>query len=171
MIRFPSLGHTGKEQIEMADILIMNKIDLINEKEAEKVRKRLVSLNERSIIAKALNAKVPPEFIFGINRGQKAEKHKTHKIESEVFVFESEAIFDKEKFLAFAAAMPREIYRSKGFVKCKGHESYVFNFVAGRFDLEPLQLDAEKTELVFIGKDVLRLEKKVKEELEKISKG
>jgi hypothetical protein len=43
----------------------------------------------------------------------------------------------------------------------------LFNFVAGRFDLEVF--DADKTELVFIGKDILKLEKKIKEKLDKCS--
>lgn len=163
MIRFPSLGHTGREQIEMADIIIMNKIDLVDENQVVKVEDRLRELNSRTIIVKAFQSKVPPQFLFGLNKEHKIEPHKTHKIESEVFVYESEKTFNREKFIEFANSLPKQVYRSKGFIKCE-NESYLFNFVAGRVDLEPFE--ADKTELVFIGKDILKLEKEIKEKLD-----
>ena len=68
MFRFPSLGHTGREQIEMADIIILNKIDLVDENQVAKVEDRLRELNPRTIIIKALRSKVPPTFLFGLNK-------------------------------------------------------------------------------------------------------
>ena len=165
MIKFPNLGHTGREQIEMADIMMLNKIDLLDPHQTLDVEDKLHKINPRAVLVKAINSKVPPEFLFGLNKEHKVEAHKTHKIESEVFAYESEKLFDKEKFMKFAEAIPKEIYRSKGFVKFSNKESYLFNFVAGRFDLEPFE--AEKTELVFIGKDILKHEKEIKERLEK----
>lgn len=43
------------------------------------------------------------------------------------------------------------VYRAKGFVRLL-EGTYLFNFVAGRWDLEPFE--QEGTELVFIGKQV-----------------
>ncbi len=166
MIKFPSLGHTGREQIEMADIIILNKIDIIDEYQTADVEKRLRELNPRAVLVKSIQSKVPPTFIFGLNKEHKVNKHiehKEHKIENDVFVYESDKIFDKEKFIWLVNSLPKEIYRSKGFIKCKS-EGYLFNFVAGRFDLEVFS--AEKTELVFIGKDILKLENNIKNKLD-----
>lgn len=181
MVKFPSLGHTGQQQIEMADIIILNKIDLLDSRQTANIETRLREINPRSIITKAIQSKVPPEFLFGLNKKheidkskiEKSNEHKSHEIESEVFVFESDLIFNKQKFTEFANSLPKEIYRSKGFIICennendknnKGNESYLFNYVAGRFELEPFV--ADKIELVFIGKDILKLEKDIKERLE-----
>ena len=167
--RFPNLGHTGREQIEMADIIILNKIDLVDEKQVIGAEERLHKINGRAILVKAIKSKVPPGFLFGLEKDQTAklkmqEPHKRHEIETEVFLYETANIISKEKFIEFAGSLPKEIYRSKGFIRCNNNESYSFNFVAGRFDLEPFE--AEKTELVFIGKNILKLEKEIKERLE-----
>lgn len=163
-IRFPSLGHTGREQIEMADIVILNKIDILDEYQTAEVEKRIREINPRAILVKAIHSKVPPAFLFGLNKEHKVKEHKTHEIESEVFVFESSKKFSRGRFLELAGSLPKNIYRSKGFICCEDGR-YLFNFVAGRFELEPFA--AERTELVFIGKDILRLENDIKEKLEK----
>jgi Cobalamin synthesis protein cobW C-terminal domain len=43
------------------------------------------------------------------------------------------------------------VYRAKGFVRFED-SSQLFNFVAGRWDLEPFE--ADKTQLIFIGKEI-----------------
>lgn len=170
MVRFPGLGHTGQEQIKMADVILFNKIDLVDGKQLEKIQKKLLKLNPRAIMAKSINGKVPPVFLFGLEKDQQAKlkKRTSHVPELEVFVFESSGIFNKEKFTQLINNLPKEIYRAKGFIHCKD-ESYLFNYVAGRFDFKPFK--TEKTELVFIGKNILKLEKKIKAKLEKCKTG
>jgi hypothetical protein len=43
------------------------------------------------------------------------------------------------------------VYRAKGFVRFED-SSQLFNFVTGRWDLEPLEFTG--TQLVFIGKEI-----------------
>jgi hypothetical protein len=43
------------------------------------------------------------------------------------------------------------VYRAKGFVRF-GDSSQLFNFVTGRWDLEPFE--SAETQLVFIGKEI-----------------
>ena len=167
MLRFPQLGHTGKEQIQIADIIILNKIDLVDEYQIQDVIAKIqeINPNPRIIIAKAIRSKVPPEFLFGLNRDHIMQEHKKHNNETEVFVFEEDIHLNKEKLVKFLEHLPKEIYRAKGFIKCENKETYLLNYVAGRFELEPFA--AKSTELVFIGKDVLKHETEVKKALQK----
>lgn len=167
MLRFPKLGHTGKEQIEIADIVLLNKIDLVDEYQIQDVIKRIqeINTNPRIIIAKSIHSKVPPEFLFGLNRDHNFVENKKHNNETEVFVFDQDIILSKDKLVKLLEKLPKEIYRAKGFIKCQNNESYLLNYVAGRFELEPFV--AKKTELVFLGKDALKHEKGIKEALGK----
>jgi hypothetical protein len=54
-------------------------------------------------------------------------------------------------FSEWADALPAEVFRAKGFVVLDSH-GYLFNFVAGRWELE--EFDASATQLVFIGRDL-----------------
>jgi len=57
-------------------------------------------------------------------------------------------ILDRGRFEHLIACLPSNVHRAKGFVQLDG-EAFLFNFVAGRTDLE--SFPADKTELVFIG--------------------
>ncbi len=171
IIKYPKIGHTGIEQIQMANIIILNKIDLIDEKQVEHAEKKLREINPNAVLVKAIRCKIPPTFIFGVKtdalpkQSKKEEEHDKHAIKSEVFTYESDGTFGKEKFLEFAKALPKGVERSKGFILCEDKNSYLFNFVSGNVELEPFASD--RTELVFIGKGILKFEKGIKEKLEK----
>lgn len=55
------------EQIALADILILNKCDLLTEEEKEKIRKRIESLNHEAKILEAVQSNVPLSELFGKN--------------------------------------------------------------------------------------------------------
>ncbi|PYL56832.1 MAG: cobalamin biosynthesis protein P47K, partial [Verrucomicrobia bacterium] len=54
-------------------------------------------------------------------------------------------------FERFANSLPATVIRAKGFVRF-ADGSQLFNFVAGRHELEPFETD--RTELVFVGKKI-----------------
>ncbi len=163
MIRFPSIGHTGLEQIEMANVLLLNKLDLLTEKQVSDVNSKLRSINPNAIIAKSIRGKVPAQFLFGINKQSSMQKHTVHTPEEEFFTYECGSV-DEKKFRKFAERLLPAVFRAKGFVLL-GKKSFSFNYVAGRFELEPFA--AEKTQLVFIGKGVLEKKDKIIGKLEK----
>lgn len=156
MVRFPSLGHTGREQIELADLLILNKTDLVSSDQLDKIKEKLLSLNEKAQMIETQNSDFDITILFGIKRDTQSlvnqkHLHKIHKIEFEYFDYTNSRALSYDKFIAYLPSVPKEIYRLKGFIKTdKG--DYLINFVNGRFTIE--EFSCEKTELVFIGKDI-----------------
>ena len=153
LVRFPELGHTTRLQIEGADILLLNKIDLVDAKQIEPLETKLREINSTAAIVRTERCQIDPELLFGIGREKKvapARRHE-HQSEFESFTFSSDKIFSRDCFERFADALPANVIRAKGFVRFRDG-AQLFNFVAGRWELEPFE--ADRTELVFIGKKI-----------------
>ena len=154
LVRFPELGHTTRLQIEGADILLLNKIDLIKPTQIEPLETKLREINPTAAIIRTERCQIDPELLFGIPRSREKKitrpEHQ-HQLEFESFAFSSGKTFFRDCFERFADSLPASVIRAKGFVRFLDG-TQLFNFVAGRWDLEPLQGD--RTELVFIGKNI-----------------
>ena len=152
LIRFPELGHTTRLQIEGADILLLNKIDLIEPSQIELLEAKLREINPNAAIVRTERCRVDQELLFGIGRERKnaGPKHQ-HQPEFESFAFTSNEIFSRDCFEDFANSLPGSVVRAKGFIRFTGG-AQLFNFVGGRWELEPFE--SGRTELVFIGKNI-----------------
>jgi G3E family GTPase len=152
LVRFPELGHTTRLQIEGADILLLNKIDLIEQRQIESLETKLREINPTAAIVRTERCRIDPELLFGIGRERKAipPEHK-HQPEFESFTFTSDKDFSRDCFERFADSLPANVHRAKGFVRFSDG-AQLFNFVAGRWDLEPFE--SAETALVFIGKEI-----------------
>jgi len=152
LIRFPELGHTTRLQIEGADILLLNKIDLVEPVQIGALETKLREINSPATIIRTGRCRVDPELLFGIGRERKiAHLDHRHQLEFESFAFNSGKIFSRDCFEAFANGLPTSVVRAKGFIRL-ADGGQLFNFVAGRWELEPFETDC--TELVFIGKNI-----------------
>jgi G3E family GTPase len=152
LIRFPELGHTTRLQIEGADILLLNKVDLVNANQIEPLETKLRQINPTSAILRTERCRVDPELLFGIGRGKEIDRPRhQHHPEFESFAFGSDKIFYRDCFEDFVNSLPALVIRAKGFVRF-ADGSQLFNFVAGRQELEPFETD--RTQLVFIGKKI-----------------
>jgi G3E family GTPase len=154
LVRFPELGHTTRLQIEGADILLLNKIDLIEPQRIKLLEAKLREINLTAAIVRTERCRVDPELLFGIGRENKVPppEHK-HQPEFESFTFTSGKKFVRACFERFADNLPTNLYRAKGFVRFPDG-AQLFNFVTGRWDLEPFA--SEETQLVFIGKGITK---------------
>jgi G3E family GTPase len=165
LVRFPELGHTTRLQIEGADILLLNKIDLIDAKQIEPLETKLREINRTATIVRTERCRIDPELLFGIGREKTiAPPQHEHQPEFESFTFSSDSTFSRDCFERFADALPTSVLRAKGFV-CFADGAQLFNFVAGRWEMEPFESD--ETQLVFIGKGVLSEREAMIESLKK----
>jgi G3E family GTPase len=153
LIRFPELGHTTRLQIEAADILLLNKVDLVDSKQIEPLERKLREINPSAAIIRMERCRMDPELLFGIGREKEvAPPQHEHHPEFESFIFGSDKTFSRDCFERFADTLPANVIRAKGFVRFPDG-AQLFNFVAGRWELEPFE--ADRTDLVFVGKNVL----------------
>ena len=152
LVRFPEIGHTTRLQIEGADILLLNKIDLVEPAQIGALETKLREMNSTAAIIRTERCRVDPELLFGIGRERKiAYLDHRHQPEFESFAFNSGKIFSRDCFEGFANSLPTSLIRAKGFIRLVDG-GQLFNFVAGRWELEPFETAC--TELVFIGKNI-----------------
>jgi G3E family GTPase len=152
LVRFPELGHTIRLQIEGADILLLNKIDLIEPGHVEPLETKLRQINPTAAIVRTERCRIDPELLFGIGRERKiAQPKHRHQSEFESFTFTSGKIFSRDCFEGVANGLPASVVRAKGFIRF-ADGGQLFSFVAGRWELEPFE--SRCTELVFIGKQI-----------------
>jgi G3E family GTPase len=164
LVRFPELGHTTRLQIEGADILLLNKIDLIQPTQIEPLETKLREINATAAIVRTQRCRIDPELLFGIGREKKvARPEHRHQPEFESFTFSSDNIFSRDCFEHFADSLPAAVIRAKGFIRFPDG-AQLFNFVAGRWELEAFETDG--TQLVFIGKNIAAEKKSVLCELD-----
>ena len=117
-------------QIEFADVLIMNKMDLINSEEKTRLFGILRKLNPNAKIIESKKSQIDVFEILNTNkfnfeeamnnpgwmielRGHETKETEEYGISS--FVFKDQRPFHPERLWGILTAMPSEIIRSKGF--------------------------------------------------------
>src|SRR5437870_9839929 len=102
LVRFPELGHTTRLQIEGADILLLNKIDLVEATQIEPLETKLREINPTAAIVRTERCWIDPDLLFGIGHEKKVAppQHK-HQPEFESFTFTSEKDFSRNCFEGF----------------------------------------------------------------------
>ena len=155
------------EQIKAADIILLNKIDLISNDKKAKIREILVENNRCAEIFETINGELNPNFLF-YNHSQtsymasvliEGKLHATHAKEG-IVSFKKDICdkIDKSEFIRYIKTLPDNFYRIKGLI-CFENEDWqsVFQFVNGKFDISFF----DKTKkcdnfLVFIGRNIDR---------------
>ncbi|MBD2462463.1 GTP-binding protein [Oscillatoria sp. FACHB-1407] len=164
MVKYPQVGHTSRIQIEAADILLLNKADLVSDSELATITDKLHTLNEVTSIIPTVRCQIDPDLLFGIGRERsQPAPHHHHQPEFESFSYTSQAVFDRPRFAEFADSLSPDVYRAKGFVQFP-EGTHLFNFVAGRWDLEPFE--PAPTKLVFIGKQITQQQTQICDRLQ-----
>ncbi len=148
--RHPYVSQTMRAQLSAADIVLINKIDLVTNEEIREVESRIREFNRNVLSFKTVGCDIDPYVLFGLDF-EKRSLPLTHHGEPafESFSFTTEAPLDSTGFYRLVAGLPESVYRAKGFVRFRD-STYLFNYVVGRSDLE--KFDADTTQLVFIGR-------------------
>ena len=161
----------ASEQIAMADFVLLNKTDLVDEAQLGRVSEKIRALNPHTRILRTKQSEVPLSELLDIHafdvdrklahdadflNEMKAGRHH-HDITSHSFAFEQP--FDVEKFEKFVQRLSdkEKVYRSKGFVSLKGQDRRaIFHGVNNRFhifwDRAWKPEETRGSQLVFIGK-------------------
>ncbi len=160
------------EQIAMADFVLLNKTDLVDEAHLGRVSEKIRALNPHTRILRTKQSEAPLAELLDIhafdvekklavdadflNEMKGSGKHH-HDITSHSFAFEQP--FDVERFEKFVQRLSEKekVYRSKGFVSLKGQDRRaLFHGVNNRFhifwDRAWNPGEVRGSQLVFIGK-------------------
>jgi cobalamin biosynthesis protein CobW len=153
----------AKAQIEAADFLVVNKLDLVDERALAGLEKRLGKMNPRAERFRTVRGAIDSELLFATGvatyreRARTASQHLHHDgIGS--FVYRTPHPLDQEAFTRLLDRLPRGVLRAKGIVRFAGRDwQGLFNFTCGRHELAWVKLPTvEETQAVFIGRDLDR---------------
>ena len=148
--RFPEVGYASRSQIATADVILLNKIDLVTPVEAEEAIARVRKFNSTASLLKTVRCAGDPFALFGMEsrerRAPPASPYREERFES--FSYSTGRLLDEDRFRDFTASLPPSVFRAKGFVQV-ADGGLLFNYVAGRADFERFPSDG--TQLVFIG--------------------
>jgi Putative GTPases (G3E family) len=152
LLQFPELGRTTRMQVAAADLLLLNKVDLVPEDQLGPLQTKLRELNPCAPIIPTRYGQVDPALLFGLTRSRSVEPvQPVHQPEYESFTYRPACVLQRECFEHFAEELDPDVYRAKGFVRF-ADGTYLFNYVNGRWDLESLA--EEEAGLVFIGRGI-----------------
>jgi G3E family GTPase len=170
MVRYPAIGHTGRVQIRMADLILLNKVDLVPEDIPGKLRNTLRDLNPAALIFESVRCQIDPGLIFGQGLEKGARKvpalNQIHEHRIESFEVTPGGTISRTGFERLLSNLPAAIYRAKGFVRFEDG-MHLWNYVAGRSELEAWPNEEVKSGIVFIGEEALSLKSEIEGELKR----
>lgn len=152
--RHPYVGYAARTQLQSADIVLVNKVDLVTTQEVKAVEDEIRRWNNTAFFFKTVGCDIDLELLFGL------EVDKRPLIRScrgepcfQSFGYVTDSLLDERMFRQMLPTLPASVFRAKGFVRFDS-ASYLFNYVVGRADFEPFPADV--TRLVFIGRELDR---------------
>ena len=164
----------AQEQIAFADIILLNKTDLVDEEQLQRVENRIRNLNKAAVIHRTSFSNIGLEKVFGVGAFEldaKLDVDPTflddleHEHDDAVgsFVIRETRPLDINKFMMWITDLLQEqggeLYRSKGIFYARGFkEKVLFQSVRMLTSMEPTDLwesdDKKMTEYVLIGKNL-----------------
>lgn len=164
----------AQEQIAFADVILLNKVDLVSPEQLEELENRIRDMNVMAKIYRTQNSEVSMDALLGVQAfdldraleidpnflGEDAHEH-DESVYSIALVEKGE--LDGEKLNSWLGELLRtkgqDIFRMKGILNIAGEDSrFVFQGVHMLFEGKPDRLwkpgETRKNELVFIGRNL-----------------
>ncbi len=189
---YKDLSVTSQNQTKFTDLIIFNKIELVDIAKKKAVVGYVRELNTQSPIIEAPNGKVSSKLVFGLNSKDlsalleelknetSTQPHADHIHEDQIQTFDLRPIgkFKKDELEKLINETSKNIFRIKGFVKLEDNKFYLLNSVGKRTDFALLEnqensLGANvisENILIFIGFIAHEYENEIKSAIEAIAK-
>ena len=151
-------------QLEMADVILLNKIDLLAEDQVANFLEEIHTTMPGAQVVPTIHCRIDPETLWSGNKPRLSDikpmsfylnEKKRKSVDATgymTFVFESIKPLYENAFKQFLRELPYEMFRMKGPVRFE-NRTIMVNFVGGRWDWSPWQ-DTTQTQLAFIGWNV-----------------
>ncbi len=159
-----NFGPIFVNQIEAADLILFNKIDLIPPQNISGFLDEIWGINSLCPIRATNHCQVDPNLLWQVgNRPDKTsdgpliplyeEAMHFNKTEFSSFSFINDAPFRRRCFHRFLDTLPDKLHRIKGFAQLDD-EHFLFNYSHGQSDWTPMEESQRATRLTFIGKNM-----------------
>jgi cobalamin biosynthesis protein CobW len=154
----------ARAQIEAADFVVVNKIDLVDDKTVARVEKRVAKLNGRAERFRTVRGAIDSDVLFATGVAAYRERARAtsdhlHADGIASFIHRARRPLRQDAFERLLARLPADILRAKGLVRFAGRDWHcLFNFTCGRHELTWMKLDGvgDETQAVFIGRNLDR---------------
>ena len=166
-----AFGPLFYNQLEMADLILLNKIDLTKQEKVIKFLKEIHEVIPGCQVIPTMHCSIDPESLWGATRPQTSflkpirffqpvpsnshyhQENPTVIASNYVsFSFQTAKIVDETRFKKFIRNLPWEVFRIKGPVRF-ADRVVLLNFVGGKSEWMPWEEESQ-TQLVFIGWDI-----------------
>lgn len=168
-------AHEAQDQIAFADVILLNKTDLVSEQELDQVETRIRRINPTANIRRTERCQVPLDEVIGCNafglervleiepKFLKHYHHHHHDDHVKSFSLSSDAPLDPEKFYPWIQSISQDVgpdlLRMKGIVAFENDDDrFVLQGVHMQLEGDhqrPWNSDEQRTSrLVFIGHDL-----------------
>jgi G3E family GTPase len=152
-----------ERQIEAADVVLLNKTDLVSKERIAEIQKWIAGKAPQAVMVESKFGKVPAAVLVGLgsayfeeNRDQKIQLHHHHDDELETWTFSSRIPLDRDSLMEVIKSLPETVIRAKGILQMKdapGH-GVIFQLVGKRWEFTQGEGWADETpqsSLVLIG--------------------
>lgn len=165
-----------RHQIRVADMLVLNKTDLVEGTNHDEI---IVSLKEKNPYAKIVttsHCKIPLANILDKQFNETIafqEIKKNEKIEScgkpdvEFSVIRSTKMITKEQLIKFLTEIPKSTYRAKGFIKLRNNKVIALQYSFGKYELKEIENYSGPSEIIALGPEIDNV--KLNKQFKKIS--
>ncbi len=137
------VGHTVVRQLQGADLILLNKIDLVDANVLRDLRAWLKELVPDARILEAAHGIVPLPILLGVSETGRSGRfpspdHHHPDDEYETWSFNSEKPLDGEVFRTFVDTLPEGVLRAKGILYLQENtkQRYIFQLVGKRWSLK-----------------------------------
>jgi len=157
----------AKLQIKAADILLLNKKNLLNEIQLREINQKLRALNPNAPIIATDYGDINPALLYGIDlydtgqimdkkEGERKSHHSHEKDGLSNFKLSLTKPLSKTAFLKAVESLPPAVFRMKGVVDFDGtQKATLIQYVAGRYELSEFKNpNLSDRFLILIGKDL-----------------
>jgi cobalamin biosynthesis protein CobW len=165
-------GRTARRQIAAADFLVITKADLAGPAKVRRLASTLRTMQPRALVLEGCrdSAFAGAELLLATSaaRVRTEDEPDAGHLDGdriETFSWTTAAAVDREAFEAALAALPREVLRAKGFLRCPGERSaWLFQTVCGRVEMSGFDGGgslAVGVQAVLIGTGILAMRERI----------
>jgi len=172
--------YTARLQAQYTDLVLINKHELVSERELDKVMDEIYDLNPDTPKVKTTGAQglVSSDLVFGLDTELfskqedvdamgKDDDHHSREVDLLQVRPPAGAALDRAVFEEMLGGLPKDdVYRAKGLLRFSGDDTpYLMNWVFGRHTLEALPSYSGEVKFIFMGEQLKMVRKKVIKQL------